>query len=52
MQYLAERSAAGALTSDEQAEFDSYQQIGNLLAVMQSKPRAVLGEKPPSPARS
>jgi hypothetical protein len=48
-QYLAERSAAGALTAEEQAEFDSYLHIGNLLAVMQSKARGVLGEKPAGP---
>jgi hypothetical protein len=52
MQYLADRSEAGALTTDEQAEFDSYLHIGNLLAVMQSKARVVLGEKPPNPVRS
>ena len=36
---LADRSEAGILTAEEQAEFDSYLHIGNFLAVMQSKAR-------------
>ena len=48
MQYLADRSEAGAIAPDEQAEFDSYLHVGNLLAVMQSKARVVLREKPPN----
>ena len=40
---LAEGSEAGTLTGAELAEFDSYLHIGNLLAVMQSKARRVLG---------
>lgn len=52
MQYLADRSETGALTHDEQAELDSYLHVGNLLAVMQSKARVVLGYKPSSPAHS
>jgi hypothetical protein len=39
MLQLAERSEAGALTAEEQAEFDGYLRVGNLLAVMQSKAR-------------
>ena len=36
---LADRSEAGMLTVEEQAEYDSYLHIGNFLAVMQSKAR-------------
>jgi hypothetical protein len=46
MSRLAERSEAGTLTVEEQAEFDSYLHIGNLLAVMQSKARLALKRKP------
>lgn len=42
LQELAERSQAGTLTEEESREFDSYLHVGNLLAVMQSKARAVL----------
>jgi len=45
MEYLADRSEAGALTREEEAEYDSYLHVGNLLAIMQSKARTVLGEK-------
>src|ERR1700734_3751606 len=43
---LAERSEAGSLTADEEAEFDGYLHVGNLLAVMQSKARLALKTKP------
>jgi hypothetical protein len=46
MANLAERSEAGTLTAEEQAEFDSYLHIGNFLAVMQSKARLALKRKP------
>lgn len=46
------KSEAGALTPEELAEFDSYLHVGNLLAVMQSKARVVLGRKPPRSKRS
>jgi len=46
MMQLADRSEAGALTAEEQAEFDGYLHIGNLLAVMQSKARLALKKKP------
>ena len=46
MLQLAERSEAGTLTAEEQAEFDGYLHIGNLLAVMQSKARLALERKP------
>ncbi len=44
MQELADLSEAGALTEDEDREFDSYLHVGNLLAVMQSKARLVRSE--------
>jgi hypothetical protein len=52
MQYLAERSEAGALMPEEEKELDSYLHVGNLLAVMQSKARVALGEKLPTFLRS
>ena len=42
---LAERSETGTLTSQEQAEFDSYLHIGNFLAIMQSKARLALNPR-------
>jgi len=44
--YLAERSSSGTLTPDEEAEYDSYLHVADVLAIMQSKARVVLGEKP------
>jgi hypothetical protein len=49
MERLAERSEAGILTDEERAEFEGYVHVGNLLAVMQSKARVVLGRKPWNP---
>ena len=46
--YLAERSQAGELTAQEEAEFDSYLRVGNLLTMMKSKARTILGEVPPN----
>jgi len=46
---LAERSEAGVLTVEEQAEFDSYLHIGNFLAVLQSKARVARKRNPPDP---
>jgi hypothetical protein len=46
MLQLAERSEAGTLTAEEQAEFDGYLHVGNLLAVMQSRARLALKTKP------
>ena len=43
---LAQRSEAGTLTSQEQAEFDSYLHVGNFLAIMQSKARLALKPTP------
>ena len=51
MQELADRAQAGVLAESEAAEFDSYLHIGNLLAVMQSKARAVLANSQVSPPR-
>jgi hypothetical protein len=48
MRYLADQSEEGALTPEEEAEFDSYLHVGNLLAVMQSKARVVLGHSQPT----
>ena|ERR1700733_3940845 len=45
---LAERSEAGILTVEEQAEFDSYLHIGNFLAVLQSKARLAIKKNPPA----
>ncbi len=42
MQELADRSQAGTLTDADAREFDSYLQVGNLLAVMQSQARLAL----------
>ena len=39
LRQLAERSEAGALTDEEQIEFDSYLDVVYLLAVLQSKAR-------------
>jgi len=42
MNQLSELSRQGKLTSQEQAELDSYLHVSNLLAVMQSKGRRAL----------
>jgi hypothetical protein len=42
MEHLAERSEAGTLTREEEAEFDSYLHVANLLTVMHSEARAAL----------
>ena len=51
MMQLAELSESGSLTAEEQAEFDSYLHVGNLLAVMQSRARLALRRKPISRPR-
>jgi hypothetical protein len=48
LDYLAERSSSGTLTPEEEAEYDSYLHVGNVLAIMQSKARVALRVKPPS----
>ena len=52
MQELADWSEAGTLSEYESREFDSYLHIGNLLAVMQSKARLVLGRQESSQPRA
>jgi hypothetical protein len=42
MNELSELVSQGKLTSEEQAELDSYIHVGNLIAVMQSKGRRAL----------
>lgn len=42
MNELSELARQGNLTSEDQAELDSYLHVGNLLAVMQSKGRRAL----------
>ena len=39
---LADRSETGTLTADEEAEFDSYLHVANLLTVMHSEARLAL----------
>lgn len=46
MEELADRSEAGALTADEEAEFDSYLHVANLLTVMHSEARLALRVSP------
>jgi hypothetical protein len=42
MEELADRSETGTLTADEEAEFDSYLHVANLLTVMHSEARLAL----------
>jgi len=42
MNELSELARQGNLTSEEQAELDSYLHVGNLIGVMQSKARRTL----------
>jgi hypothetical protein len=42
MNKLSELARRGQLTSEEQAELDSYIHVGNLIATMQSKARRAL----------
>lgn len=51
MSWLADRSETGELTPVEAAEFDSYLHVGNLLTMMKSKARSVLGVAPPGARR-
>lgn len=41
---LADKCTAGTLTSDEEAEYDSYVWAANLIAVLQAKARALLAQ--------
>ena len=42
MHELSEKARRGALTPDEEAEADSYERIGSLLGLLQSKARLTL----------
>ncbi len=42
MSSLAERARLGELTSDEQAEADSYERIGHFISLLKSKARQSL----------
>ena len=42
MDHLAERARDGALSPEERREAESYEQIGRVLAIMQSKARLAL----------
>ena len=42
MHELSEKARQGALTPDEEAEADSYERIGSLLGLLQSKARLTL----------
>ncbi|SRR5229473_6344426 len=42
MNELSKLTREGKLTSEEQAELDSYLHVGNLIAIMQSKGRRAL----------
>ena len=41
---LADKCTAGTLTSDEASEYDSYLWSANLIAVLQARSRALLGQ--------
>ena len=46
--FLADQSQAGHLTAEEEAEFDGYLHVGNLLTLMKAKARTILGVPPPA----
>jgi hypothetical protein len=47
---LSQRSEAGTLSGQDQAEFDSYLHVGNFLAIMRSKARLALKSRAPRPS--
>lgn len=47
--YLAGRSQEGDLTPGERAEYEGYLHIGNILTIMKSKARVILGVPPATP---
>ena len=47
MNELAEKAREGHLTREEDVELNSYIQVGNLLAILQSKARKSLRDTPP-----
>lgn len=48
--YLSRRSQDGELPPGEQAEYDSYLHIGNILTIMKAKARLILGVPPTAPS--
>ena len=42
---LADKCTTGALTSEEESEYDAYVWAGNLIAILQAKARALLTEQ-------
>ena len=42
MQFLADKAAEGTLTPEERAEMESYNHVGHILALLQSKARLSL----------
>jgi hypothetical protein len=42
MKELAARNRAGALTPEEQAEFDNFCRVGSMLSILQSRARRLL----------
>lgn len=44
MEALAAKCSAGALTTEEASEYDSYISAGNIIAVLQAKARALLAK--------
>jgi hypothetical protein len=47
MNELAEKAGLGTVTSEEQAELDSYERVGHLLSVLKSKARRSLHDAKP-----
>ena len=45
MQELAQKSAEGALSDHERAEYEAFVSAGNFIAILQSKARRLLGER-------
>jgi hypothetical protein len=42
--YLAERSASGTITPDEQAEYENYVSYGTFVAILKSKARQLIAD--------
>ena len=47
MNRLAEKARKGTLTQEEDDELERFIRVGDLLAIMQSKARQLLGKKLP-----
>lgn len=52
MNELSDKARAGTLTESEQGELDSYERVGHLLGIMQSKARLSLKGSESSPPNS